>query len=49
MTDLNLTNEQREEAAIKDKDLEPYKRLVPPYPVWAAAYACGMKRNNGKG
>ena len=42
----NQTNKQREAAAIKAKELEPYKRLVPPYPVWAAAHACGMSRND---
>ena len=30
----------------KDKDLEPYDRLVPPYPVWAATLACGILRKD---
>ena len=42
----NRTNEQLEAAAITAKGFEPYDRLVPPYPVWAAAYACGMTRTD---
>ena len=42
----NQTNEQREAAAIKDKKFDPYERLVPPYPVWAATFACGIERKN---
>ena len=40
----NQTNEQREAAAIAAGNLLPYEGLVPPYPVWAAVFACGIER-----
>ena len=44
----NLTNEQREDAAVaaalaaSNSPSKAYKKLVAPYPVWAAMHACGV-------
>ena len=42
----NQTKEQKEAAAAAINMVEPYKGLVPPYPVWAATDACGMTKND---
>ena len=44
----NLTNEQREDAAVAaalaagNSPPEAYETLVAPYPVWSAMHACGV-------
>ena len=44
----NLTNEQREDAAVAvalaadNSPPEAYETLVAPYPLWAAMHACGV-------
>ena len=48
----NLTNEQREDAAVAEAQAvtpsnpppKAYEVLVAPYPVWAAMHACGVPR-----
>ena len=48
----NISNEKREELAIDAAKLAtptgwevlPYETLIPPYPVWAAMFACGVPR-----
>ena len=50
----NLTNEQREDAAVSaaiaagDSPPKAYETLVAPYPVWAAMHACGVPRTGTK-
>ena len=50
----NLTNEQREDAAVAaalaagNSPPEAYETLVAPYPVWAAMHACGVSRTTEK-
>ena len=51
-----MSNKQREEDAITaakradpdDWEVKPYEALIPPYPVWAAMFACGVARANDK-
>ena len=50
----NLTNEQREDAAVaaavavtpSNPPPKAYEALVAPYPVWAAMHAWGVARTN---
>ena len=50
----NLTNEQREDAAVaaalaaSSSPPKAYETLVAPYPVWAAMHACGVPRTGEK-
>ena len=50
----NLTNEQREDAAVaaslsaSNSPPKAYETLVSPYPVWAAMHACGVPRTGEK-
>ena len=50
----NLTNEQREDAAVSAalaaSNLPPkaYETLLAPYPVWDAMHACGVPRTGEK-
>ena len=50
----NLTNEQREDAAVAaalavgNSPTEAYETLVAPYPVWVAMHACGVSRTTEK-
>ena len=50
----NLTNEQREDAAVTaalaagNSPPKAYETLVAPYPVWSAIHACGVPRTGEK-
>ena len=49
----NSTREQDAIAAAKVVDpinweVKPYEALIPPYPVWAAMFACGVARTTNK-
>ena len=51
-----MNNEQREEDTVKAAKAAdptslgplPYVALVPPYPVWAVMFACGVVRKDNK-
>ena len=52
----NLTNEQREDAAVaaalaitpRNPPPKAYETLVAPYPVWSTIHACGVYRTGEK-